>query len=104
MTFLRKNFRRWFLDHPASVNETYREHFRIAFGFGGTLLRAGAACLIHAVVPVWFTTTASRSVDRLHGELFGRRNGSSVAASAADARDLEIDPRRRPVSRAVGDD
>jgi Family of unknown function (DUF6356) len=74
MTFFRKSFCRWFLDHPASVNETYWEHFRIALGFSGALFRAGAACLIHAVFPVWFTTAASRSVDRLHGEMFGRRN------------------------------
>jgi Family of unknown function (DUF6356) len=80
MTFLRKSFCRWFLDHPASLNETYWEHLRIAFGFGGALFRAGAACLIHAVFPASFTTAASRSVDRLHGEMFGRRNVSGVRA------------------------
>lgn len=102
MTSLRRIFRKWFLDHPASVNETYWEHFRMALGFGRTLLRAGAACLIHAVFPSWFTTTASRSVDRLHGQMVGKRNVSSVHTCVTDERDLgRSDPKRQPASRNV---
>ena len=31
-------FRRLFLDHPASVGESYGEHFRVASSFGWAML------------------------------------------------------------------
>ncbi|WP_422631616.1 DUF6356 family protein, partial [Pseudomonas proteolytica] len=43
-------FRRLFLDHPASVGESYAEHFGVASRFGVTLIGGGLGCLVHAVV------------------------------------------------------
>ena len=40
---------RLFTEHPASVNETYGQHFLHASRFAGSLLLAGCACLVHAV-------------------------------------------------------
>ena len=65
-------FFRGFVDHPASVNETYFEHMRFAFGFAGTLLAAGAAALIHALIPPRFETTASRMIKKMHARLEAR--------------------------------
>jgi len=59
-------FRRWFLDHPRSVGETYGKHLRVALTFGGEIICAGLACCVHALIPCLFTQTASRAVDDLH--------------------------------------
>jgi len=48
---------RRFVEHPASVGESYGEHFAVASGFGLRLIAAGLACLVHACVPAWFTRT-----------------------------------------------
>jgi hypothetical protein len=47
------------------VGETYRQHSRYAASVGALMVAAGLACLIHAVVPAFFETTASRAVRRL---------------------------------------
>ncbi|HVA79762.1 MAG TPA: DUF6356 family protein [Candidatus Binataceae bacterium] len=62
-----------FTDHPTSVGENYREHFRSAFGFGRDMLRAGAACLIHGIFPFLFVTTGSRTIARLHDRMIVNR-------------------------------
>ena len=40
-----------FREHPASVGESYVEHFGVATSFGFTLVMAGFACLVHAIFP-----------------------------------------------------
>lgn len=72
-------FRRLFLDHPASVGESYGEHFGVASRFGVTLIGAGLGCLVHAVLPAAFKTTGSRTVLRLNKQIVEKR-----AAAAAD--------------------
>lgn len=54
-----------FLDHPATVNETYFGHMRFALSFAGWLAVAAGAALVHAVVPALCETTASRILKRL---------------------------------------
>lgn len=56
---------RWFLAHPASVNETYFQHMRFAFGFAVWLVIAGLAALTHAVIPFLCETTASTILRKL---------------------------------------
>ena len=72
-------FRRLFLDHPASVGESYAEHFGVASRFGVTLIGGGLACLVHAVVPAAFKTTGSQTVLRLNKRIVEKR-----AAAMAD--------------------
>jgi Family of unknown function (DUF6356) len=62
-------FDRIFLAHPRQVNEQFGEHFVAASRFGLILIRAGFACLVHAIVPSLCLTTASTAVRRLHDEL-----------------------------------
>lgn len=52
--------------HLAEVGETYLEHMRFAASVGGLMMAAGAACLIHALVPGLFQDKASRTIRRLH--------------------------------------
>ncbi|CAN0604444.1 unnamed protein product [Ectocarpus sp. 12 AP-2014] len=68
----RKSFWRGFVDHPASVNETYFEHMRFAGTFALTLFGAGLAALIHAIIPPLFETTASRNNKKLHARMEAR--------------------------------
>lgn len=56
---------RWFLAHPATVDETYFQHMRFAFGFSFWLGLAAGAALVHAVFPALCETTASRILGKL---------------------------------------
>jgi hypothetical protein len=68
-----------FLDHPASVGETYGEHCRHAGVFGARLIVGGCACLIHAVLPFVLTFTASDVVARLNEEMAARQRARPSA-------------------------
>ena len=58
--------RRIFLDHPASVGETYREHALFAASVGWTMFVGSLACFVHALVPALFPTTGSSTIMNLH--------------------------------------
>ena len=61
-----------FLDHPATVNETYFQHMRFALGFAFWLVVAGLAALVHALIPAACETTASRILRRLVAKMDAR--------------------------------
>jgi len=64
-------FRRLFLDHPASVDESYGEHFRVAAGFGWAMLRGALGAFVHALIPALCQRTGSNTVKTLHKRLTG---------------------------------
>ena len=74
---------RWFLSHPRSVNESYLEHQACAMRFSVSLMGAGLACFVHALVPALFERTASRAIERLHGEMVTHRKRHEAAARHA---------------------
>ena len=55
-----------FTAHPASVGQTYAEHFAFALAFGLRMVLGGLAAIVHAVFPFAFITTASRTLDELN--------------------------------------
>ncbi|MEM7213640.1 MAG: DUF6356 family protein [Pseudomonadota bacterium] len=61
-----------FTAHPASVDETYGEHFLFALGFAGSLFLATGAALVHAILPFLFEKTASRIIARLYARTHNR--------------------------------
>jgi len=64
-----------FTAHPASVGESYGEHFAFAFAFGARMALGGLAAMVHAMFPFAFITTASRTLDELNARRDrGRRN------------------------------
>ena len=63
-----------FREHPASVGETYFEHFGMATSFGFALIRAGLACLVHALLPFLFTTTGRRAIEDLQRRMITHRD------------------------------
>jgi hypothetical protein len=62
-----------FLDHPRALGETYWQHQRRALQFGTSMVSAGLACLLHALIPAIFVRTASSTVVRLHEQMHAAR-------------------------------
>lgn len=58
-----------FTDHPASVGETYGEHLRSACSFSASMIAGGLACLVHAIFPFLFVSTASSTIRELHDRM-----------------------------------
>ena len=61
-----------FLNHPASVDETYGQHARFAGGFALKLFAAAGAAAVHAVIPCLFEKTASKMVADLYDRTHNR--------------------------------
>ena len=68
---------RLFLEHPRSLSMSWAGHGIGAVKIGAELIGAGAACLVHAVVPGWFTQTAGKTVERLHDHMVKRKAGAA---------------------------
>jgi hypothetical protein len=68
---------RLFIDHPRSLGMSWVEHGLGAVVIGATLVGAGAACLVHALVPAWFTQTAGKTVERMHDHMIKRKAGAA---------------------------
>ncbi len=75
-----RSFRRLFLDHPASVGESYAEHFGVATRFGAKMIGGGLACLVHGVFPSLFERTGSGTVKRLYSDMISRQPGARPPA------------------------
>lgn len=76
-------FRKLFLDHPAEVGESYREHFGVASSFGIIMIIGGLAAIVHAFIPAWCKTTGSTTINRLHKRIVDARGAHR------DARTIE---------------
>ena len=63
---------RIFLDHPASVDETFLQHMAFALKFAGLLFAAAGAALVHAFIPCLFEKTASRLIAKLYARTHNR--------------------------------
>ncbi|MCG8694280.1 MAG: DUF6356 family protein [Minwuiales bacterium] len=71
-----------FTEHPASVDETYGEHFGMAIGFSGRLFLGSLACLVHAFLPFLCVKTGSSIITDLHGRMVTNRHRASREAPA----------------------
>ena len=67
---------RLFVHHPRSLGMSWGGHGIGAVKIAFELIGAGVACLIHAVVPGWFTQTAGKTVERMHDHMIKRRAGA----------------------------
>lgn len=56
----------FFLEHPASVGESYWQHMGQALRFGTLLCITGLACLFHGLLPFLFKDTGSKNITRLY--------------------------------------
>ena len=73
-----------FTDHPATVGESYVEHLESATGFGGRMILAGLACVLHGVFPFLFVTTGSRTIRHLHETMITHRSRARAAPELID--------------------
>ena len=79
---------RLFRDHPASVDETYGQHFVAAVGFGLRMIWGGVVCLVHAVIPGVCCTKGSEMICELHERMVTNRRRQ------ADSRPLSTETRK----------
>lgn len=78
-------FNKLFIDHPASVNETYVQHLCHAMSFSIKLFKAALACFIHGVVPGLCIKTGSQAITELHHSMVTFRvKGSEKQARSND--------------------
>jgi hypothetical protein len=63
-----------FRDHPASVGESYGEHFGNALSFSLAMFAGACACLVHAFLPFLFEKTGSGIIARLHDRMVVNRH------------------------------
>lgn len=78
--------RQMFVDHPASVGESYGEHFLVALGFAVTMLAAGLALVVHAFLPGLFVKTGSAAINDLYDRMIRhRRRAREGGVTSPDA-------------------
>ncbi len=69
---MRSQLRSLFIDHPASVDETYFEHLKFATMFALMLSGAAMAAFVHALIPALFEKTASNIIRKLFHRIDNR--------------------------------
>ena len=67
-----------FTAHPATVGESWGEHFVAAMGFSLSLFRAAMVCAIHAVFPFLFEKTGSQCIADLHRRMVTHRESRAI--------------------------
>lgn len=72
-------FRKFFLDHPREVGESYFEHMGVASSFGFAMIWGGTKALVHAVFPAWCVTSGSDTIRRLHTIMVEKRGAKRDA-------------------------
>jgi len=78
---------RLFLEHPRALGMSWAGHGAGAVAIGATLVGAGLACLVHAIVPGLFTQTAGKTITRMYAHMAQRKAG---AANPENWPDYEI--------------
>jgi hypothetical protein len=82
------SFHRLFTGHPESVGETYGEHLVRAWWFGGRMVVAGLACMLHALLPFIFVHTGSEAIDELHARIQATRRRAAASQPPVGASQL----------------
>lgn len=78
-------FKRLFVEHPASVGESYLEHMGVAASFGGAMFLGSLACFVHALFPGLCVKTGSGVVTTLHHRMVTHRTDPARVPAADQA-------------------
>jgi hypothetical protein len=78
---------RLFTEHPRSLGMSWWRHGAGAVAIGVRLIGAGLACLVHAVIPGFFTQTAGKTITGMYEHMMRRKAG---AANPENWPDYEI--------------
>lgn len=100
----RRRLRGFFTDHPASIGETYFEHFGVAAHFSGRLAQAAMACACHAVFPATFTKTGSAIIAELYDQMVANRTRQSSSQVLLSETKSELSEVRMIAARAASAD
>lgn len=76
--------RRLFVEHPATVGETYLQHLAASASFGASMLFGAAACFVHALVPALCVKTGSSVIANLHRRMVTHRASQPRLSEPAD--------------------
>ena len=68
------SLKRKFTEHPATVGETYGQHFVSAMGFSLAMLKAAFCCAVHAMFPWCFEKTGSDCIEGLYERMVQNRS------------------------------
>jgi hypothetical protein len=78
-----------FVDHPNSVNESYFEHLCSALYFSSLMILGGIASLIHSLVPLSFVKTGSGIITHLYDRMVLNRDAYDAPPVSTDAHAVE---------------
>jgi len=78
---------RLFFEHPRTLGMSWWGHGVGAVDIGIRLVGAGVACLVHAVVPGFFTQTAGKTITGMYDHMMRRK---ADAANPENWPDYEI--------------
>jgi hypothetical protein len=84
-------FRKLFVDHPRTVNETYGEHWCVANRFGVLMILAGLGAIVHGFIPGLMVRTGSNMIRKLHGEMSSRQPRVPATATSRGEWQLEYE-------------
>lgn len=73
-----------FTEHPNSVGETYFQHMRMSFRFGGRMLLASIGCFLHGLFPFLCVKTGSKAIIDLNHHMVTHRDQCTPAPDAAE--------------------
>ncbi len=71
-----------FTEHPKSVGETYFQHMRVSFGFGGRMFVASMGCFLHGIFPFLCVRTGSKAIVELNHNMVAHRDECTACESA----------------------
>lgn len=75
---MRKMIKRLFVDHPASVGESYVQHLFTASHFAVRMVIGGVACFLHGIFPFLCTKTGSAIICELQQTMITHRASNRV--------------------------
>jgi hypothetical protein len=73
-----------FTEHPQSVGESYLQHMASALSFSWRMQLGALACLVHGLLPFFFTRTGSSTVSYLHARMIQNRMRHGEQISSED--------------------
>ncbi|OAO01605.1 DUF6356 family protein [Parasphingorhabdus sp.] len=72
-------FKRLFVDHPRTVDETYVEHLVFAGSFGLKMIWGGLGAVVHALIPGLCITAGSDMIKTLNDTIVTQRDKKRAA-------------------------
>ena len=73
-----------FTKHPNSVGESYFQHMRVSFSFGGRMFVAAIGCFLHGIFPFLCVKTGSKTIQSLNHNMVEQRDKRVVPCNEGE--------------------